>query len=334
MNRNILLVDDDVATVELLADMLSDLGELRFASNGKDALRLAHEWVPDLILLDKEMPGMDGFEVCGAIKTDPELADASVIFVTSHSGPEFELAGFKLGAVDFIAKPVSEQLVRARVMNQLRARDLADQLRRNATIDSLTGVANRRGFDESLEREWRRARRSGNALALLMIDVDFFKSFNDLYGHLAGDACLKSLAAVLMCSSVRPADLVARYGGDEFAVLLPRTPRAGAEHVTRAVLDAVDALDIAHDKSPSIRCVTVSIGIASYDHGSKCWEPASRNRRAGNSQSTHCSAVDLLQAADRALYSAKHSGRGKAKLLDIADVEAPQLASDIGRLPS
>src|SRR5664280_2921064 len=168
-------------------------------------------------------------------KAEPALADVPVIFVTSHSEAAFEVAGFEMGAADFIAKPVSAPLVLARVKTQLRVKRMGDELRRIATTDGLTGVANRRRFDESLEREWRRARRSGDPLALLMIDIDHFKLFNDRYGHPAGDACLRSVAQALVGASLRPADLVARYGGEEFVVLLPKTPRAGAEHLARGV---------------------------------------------------------------------------------------------------
>jgi diguanylate cyclase (GGDEF)-like protein len=329
MNDNILLVDDDPGTIQLLGRILSDSGNLRFATSGEDALRLAHDSVPDLILLDAEMPGMSGFQVCETLKADPALANVPVIFVTSHSEPEFEVSGFELGAADFIAKPVSAPLVLARVKSQLRVKRIADELRRIATIDVLTGVANRRRFDEALEREWRRARRSGDPLALLMIDVDHFKPFNDRYGHPAGDACLRSVAQALVGATLRPADLVARYGGEEFVMLLPQTPRGGAEHVAQGVLDAVGALVIAHEASSTARHVTVSVGVACYDNDSECWVPPSADSRFGDDLRARCSAIELVQAADKALYSAKHAGRAQARLLDIADVDTPQLARDI-----
>ncbi len=329
MGDSILLVDDDPGTIQLMARMLNDLGDLRFATNGQDALRLAHESTPDLILLDTEMPGLSGFDVCRRLKADPALVGVSVIFVTSHSEPEFEIAGFELGAADFIAKPVSERLVRARVKTQLRVKHMADELRRIAMIDGLTAVANRRHFDETLDLEWRRSRRSGQPLALLMIDVDHFKPFNDQYGHPAGDVCLQSVALALMSVSLRPADLVARYGGEEFVVLLPGTSRAGAEHVARAVLDAVEGLEIAHEASLTAQYVTVSVGVACYDDDSPCWAPPSPASRFRDDLSTRCFPHELVQAADKALYSAKRSGRARARLLDIADVDAPQLARDI-----
>ena len=310
MDDDILLVDDDPGTIRVLATLLADIGNLSFAISGEDALRMARESAPDLILLDAEMPGMSGFLVCEALKADSELAHVPVIFVTSHREPTFEVSGFELGAADFIAKPLNPPLVLARVKAQLRVKRLADELRRIAATDGLTGVANRRRFDEALEQEWGSARRAGDALALMMIDVDHFKAFNDLYGHPAGDACLRSLAQAMSCACLRPADLVARYGGEEFAVLLPRTSRVGAEHVARALLDAIDALAIAHAGSATAARVTVSVGIASCD---------------ADRASVRYTAKDLVQAADKALYAAKNAGRGRASAQDIAgaDTSAP-----------
>jgi len=327
---DILLVDDDPATIQLLGKILHEVGRLRFATSGEDALRLIHESTPDVVLLDAELPGMSGFEVCEELKADPALADVPVIFVTSHTDPEFEVSGFDLGAADFIAKPVSAPLVVARVKTQLRVKQLADDLRRIATMDVLTGVANRRGFDESLEREWRRTRRSGEPLALLMIDIDHFKLFNDHYGHPAGDVCLRSVAQTLLGSSLRPADLVARYGGEEFVVMLPQTPRSGAEHVAHDILGAIEAMGIVHETSPTAGHVTVSIGIGCYDDGSPCWVPPTADSRFRSDMDAHCAAKDLIQAADKALYSAKRAGRAHAQLLDIADIDAPQAARRIG----
>jgi diguanylate cyclase (GGDEF)-like protein len=341
-NDNILLVDDDPGAIQLMARILSNVGCLRFATSGEDALRLARESAPDLVLLDTEMPGMSGFETCRALKADPTLTDVPVIFVTGHSEAAFEVSGFELGAADFIAKPVSPPLLLTRVKTQLRVKRLSDELRRIATIDSLTGVANRRRFDEVLEREWRRARRSGDPMALLMIDVDHFKLFNDRYGHPAGDACLRSVAEALVSASLRPADLVARYGGEEFGVLLPQTPRQGAGHVARGILDAVAALGIAHETSPTARHLTVSVGIGCYDDESKFWVHPSARSRVGDEARALRSPGALLQAADQALYAAKHAGRAQSRLLDIAGVNlgdevapdvAPDVACFVGPLP-
>ena len=333
MDDDILLVDDDPGTIRVLAAILADTGNLAFAINGEDALRMAHESIPDLILLDAEMPGMNGYLVCEALKADRELAHVPVIFVTSHREPEFELSGFELGASDFIAKPLNAALVLARVKAQLRVKHLADELRRIATTDGLTGVANRRRFDEALEQEWGSARRAGDALALLMIDVDHFKAFNDLYGHPAGDACLRSLAQAMSCACQRPADLVARYGGEEFAVLLPKTSQIGAVHVAHAILDAVDALAIAHEGSATAAHVTVSVGIASCDVDSTYWMPVSVDLRIVDRASAGCFAKDLVHAADKALYGAKNAGRARASVQGIDDPGTSTSPRDIARPP-
>jgi PleD family two-component response regulator len=162
-----------------MSRILAGVGQLRFATNGSDALRLAHGVPPDLLILDAEMPGMSGFDLLKILKSDPLLVDVPVIFVTSHDESGFEVSALELGAADFIAKPFRPSPVLARVRTHLRIKHMADELRHTAGTDGLTEVANRRQFDDSLEREWLRAWRTGRPLALLMIDVDHFKLFND-----------------------------------------------------------------------------------------------------------------------------------------------------------
>jgi diguanylate cyclase (GGDEF)-like protein len=311
MDVSILLVDDDPGAIQLMGRILADVGNLRFATNGKDALRLARESAPDLILLDAEMPGMSGFELLITLKGESSLAHVPVIFITSHSEAGFEVSALDMGAADFIAKPLRSSRVLARVRTQLRVKHMADELRRTATTDALTGVANRRQFDESLEREWLRAQRSGDPVSLLMIDVDHFKLYNDLYGHLKGDVCLRHMTQALQSACKRPADLLARYGGEEFVILLPQTPRHGAQHIAQLVLAAVAASGIFHEDSQTTHYVSVSVGIGCFDDASARWANLSHALRAS----------DLVQAADKALYSAKQAGRAQAKLRDIADTD-------------
>jgi diguanylate cyclase (GGDEF)-like protein len=311
--QQILLVDDDPGAIQLLGGLLANVAALRFATNGKDALRLAHELVPDLILLDAEMPGMTGFELLKTLKAEAEFADVPVIFITSHTEAGFEVSALEMGAVDFIAKPFRSSLVLARVRLHLRMKRMADGLRRAATLDSLTGVANRRMFDQSLAREWLLARRTGDPISLLSMDVDHFKSYNERYGRQQGDECLRQVAAALVSACRRPADLVARYDGQHFMLLLPQTARLGAEHIGRRVLDAVQALDIAHEESLPTGYVSVSVGIAFHDDQSKQSGDASRFTAEG-----------LVAAANSALGSAKRAGRARAKMRDVSGIDGPE----------
>lgn len=296
---SLLLVDDDPAIVQVLGRMLGGLGHLRFALSAPDALRLARESAPDVVLVDAEMPGMNGFEFCAAMKVDPQLAEVPVIFVSSHGNVETEVACFSVGAADFIRKPPTAEVVVARVRTQLRLKALSDALRRAALVDGLTGVANRRRFDEQLQIECDRALRTGEPLSLLMIDVDHFKRYNDRYGHPAGDACLRDVAQAIQGMVRRPADQVARYGGEEFVMLLPHTDLAGAAHLGERVVEAVAALRIPHEGSLPDRVVTVSVGVATA-------------RCNADGTCTPASPAALVRAADQALYAAKAAGRGRS----------------------
>lgn len=305
----ILVVDDDVVTIRALGKALEGLGTIVFAMNGSEGLRLAHEACPDLILLDGEMPGMSGYEVCRTLKADPGLAHVPVVFVTSHAQQDFEESGFDVGAADFIAKPIRPAIVAARARTQIELKRASDRLRELSSTDGLTGLANRRTFDEALEREWRRTHRSGEPLSLLMIDVDHFKRYNDRYGHPAGDACLFQVAQALKNQLKRPADLAARYGGEEFALLLPATDRHGAAVLAKGLLTAIEQLGLAHEDSDCAAHVSVSIGIGSHDTGCEFWLTGSGATRSGPDDGAL--ACDLLAAADSALYAAKHAGRAR-----------------------
>ena len=325
---NLLLVDDDANVIAGLSRMLAEFGQLRFATSGADALRLARKSVPDLVLLDIEMPGQTGFEVCMEMREDPLLRDVPIIFITSHDSLEQEVKGLALGAVDFIGKPPRAPLVAARVRTHLRMKRMSDELRRAASIDGLTAVANRRQFDEMLAREWLRAQRACTPVSLLIADVDFFKAYNDQYGHQAGDRCLQSLASALGQGLLRPADLLARYGGEEFVVLLPETDAAGAAAVARRLLESVEAQRLVHSASTVSDHVTVSIGVSSHDQSCASWV----GHLAGSDSpvpTQRPQASDLLAAADQALYAAKRSGRAHARFLSVDDVGAPERAVDL-----
>jgi diguanylate cyclase (GGDEF)-like protein len=258
----LLIVDDDPAAIQVLHRILGDLGEIAFATSGAMALARLRGQIPDLILLDAEMPGMDGFATCHAIKADPAAADVPVLFVTSSSDVETEIRALELGAVDFIHKPVSAPVVRARVRTHLTLKQKSDELHRLITTDSLTGIANRRAFDDALAREWRRAARQRSELSLIIADVDHFKRYNDHFGHPAGDECLRQVARALAGSVARAGDVAARYGGEEFAILLPQTSGKDAAAVAEKICHRIRGLGLPHPKSDA-GIVTVSLGVAS-----------------------------------------------------------------------
>lgn len=308
----ILIVDDDPQGLRLLYSILTGLAKIVFAKTGEEALDQVPQCQPDLILLDAEMPGLGGYGACSALKSDPETADIPIVFVTSHTDTESETRALELGAVDFIQKPVNPAVVLARVKTQLSLKQKTDALRRLTHIDALTGVANRRAFDEALALETRRSLRTGEPLSLLMLDVDFFKRYNDAYGHPAGDVCLRDIAHLLSATAKRAGDLVARYGGEEFGIILPSTRPADALRFAERLCTLVRDQALPHPDSPVAAVVTISIGLAGLhpacgpgDEG-----PAARNGYA-NVASNACAPELLLAQADRALYLAKQLGRNR-----------------------
>jgi diguanylate cyclase (GGDEF)-like protein len=310
---NIMLVDDDPTVIQVLSKALTAIGRLRFATSGAVALRLALDDPPDVMLLDAEMPGMTGFELLEAMRAAPSLAEVPVIFVTSRSDDETEAAGLALGAADFIAKPIRPSIVAARVRTQLRLKAALDRLRGLASTDGLTQLSNRRLLDQTLSKEWLRALRTQRAMSLLMIDIDHFKRFNDIYGHLQGDQALMAVANVLQAQASRPGDCAARYGGEEFVVVLPDTHQPGARVVAQAIHDAVREADIAHSGADRGH-LTISVGIASFDENSQGWVGLPPKDTAALPDE---SVEKLLAIADTALYAAKHGGRARSEFAQI-----------------
>jgi len=292
--HRILIVDDAATNIEILNEVLGAEYDSLFAMDGATALRLAIEQEPDLILLDVVMPGLDGHEVCKRLKAEPRTRGIPVIFISGLSDESDEAKGLEIGAIDYITKPFSPPIVRARVRNHLQLKRYQDMLERLSVIDGLTGIANRRRFDEALDLEWLRARRQGTKLSLIIIDVDCFKAFNDNYGHAAGDECLKRVAAVLADSVSRPGDLVARYGGEEFVVIMPETDAAGAIVIAETLRRDVLSLALPHAFSSAGDVVSVSVGGATV-------VPARHTQ--GHEE--------LVKLADTRLYEAKHAGRNR-----------------------
>lgn len=291
----ILLVDDVPSNLSLLSSILRDEYRVQLATSGAKALELVATNSPDLILLDVMMPEMDGYEVCKRLKANPDTCDIPVLFVTARNQTEDEELGLTLGAMDYIHKPISPPIIRARVRNHIALKLQTDALKRLSFMDGLTQVANRRRFDDTLDNELRRAARQQYELSLLMMDVDCFKLFNDHYGHGLGDQCLTRVAQAMQAEVNRPLDLLARYGGEEFVVLLPETDLEGARKVAESLRETVAAIQIPHAHSLAAAHITISIGVA-------C-----------NTQSEINSAAELLKLADQALYFAKQSGRNQVK---------------------
>lgn len=316
----ILIADDDPVAIRLLRAALHDYSDVRIATNGRDALRLAQERPPDMILLDGEMPDESGLQVCCKLKQDPALQDVPVIFVTAHAQVEFETQAIRAGASDFIAKPISPIVVELRVKLHLQLKHRLDQLRLLAMTDALTQLPNRRAFDEVLAREWRRAQRNRQPLSLLLIDVDHFKRFNDHYGHPAGDECLRCVAAAVCGVARRPTDGCSRYGGEEFAMVLAETPLAGACVVADNLIAALARTAHPHATSDIAAHVTVSIGVScTRSEGDPRSVPL-----AGASGRCQFDEQELVRAADRALYLAKQRGRNRVEAVALEDGASPR----------
>jgi diguanylate cyclase (GGDEF)-like protein len=291
--HRILIVEDEPILRKVLSNMLESEYEIVLAGNGEQALSLIEsDLAIDLVLLDVVMPEMDGYEVLQRIKAMEKHHGLPVIFITSLDSAKDEEKGLRLGAADYIGKPIHPAIVHLRVRNHLeivRQRRLLETL---AGRDGLTGIANRRSFDETIESEWQRARRSARPLSLAILDVDFFKPFNDRYGHAHGDRALKAVAKVIDSIARRPTDLAARYGGEEFALLFSDTPEEAARVLAESARQAIERLEIAHGSSHAAPHLTVSIGGASM---------------TGDEANPEA----LVEAADAVLYTAKRNGRNR-----------------------
>ncbi|MFC5301032.1 diguanylate cyclase [Azospira restricta] len=319
-----LVVEDTRISLKLVCHHLERMGITPIpAENGTRAVELFIDEQPDMVLLDIVLPDIDGFEVARRIRAAEKPGDwTPILFLTSMTDDEALEQGIAAGGDDYLYKPISEIVLGAKIRamqriiqmrNSLlvmtRKLDIANrELRRLTSLDGLTGIANRRHFQETLEREWRRSMRHGTEFSLLMCDVDRFKAFNDNLGHQAGDDCLRRVAGTLAATVVRGGDFVARYGGEEFAVILPETPLAGALVVAERMRSAIHALDIAHPQGEGGR-LTMSFGATS---GVAMPEAA---------------ATDLVKLADKALYQAKNEGRDRVCALssmDLTETELPQ----------
>ena len=304
-----LVIEDSKSSLNLLCKYIQKIGITPIpAETGAKGIELFVQERPDLVLLDILMPDIDGFEVARQIRQLEAPSDwTPIIFLSSLSKDRDIEMGIAAGGDDYLLKPISEIVLAAKIramqriiqMRQsllvlTRKLDAANQeLRRLSSLDGLTGIANRRRFDDYIARAWRKATRAQTPLSLIMADIDFFKPYNDSYGHLSGDECLKSVARVLAGSLKRPGDLASRFGGEEFAIVLEETGLSGASHVAECIRESVERLGLTHRDSPVAAVVTVSLGVATS------------LPRPG------LTADALLRLADYKLYEAKQTGRNR-----------------------
>jgi len=289
----ILAIDDEPITLIILETILTPDWNVITAGSGEDGLKRALAEIPDLILLDIMMPGMNGFETLKILKESVETQNIPVIIITVENNDATEEKCFNLGAVDFISKPFSSVVVRARVKNQLQIVNQFRTIERLGLIDPLTNIRNRRSFNDRLNTEWRRCLREKAPLSFLMVDVDKFKDYNDTYGHPQGDTLLKTLAMIFESSARRPADIIARLGGEEFGLLLPNTALKPAMEIAENIRESVEELRVLTADGRTETKTTISIGVASIVP----------------SEESH--AEELICKADELLYMAKASGRNR-----------------------
>jgi len=289
--NTLLIVDDENANLKVLTHILGSEYTIFTATNGLNALQKAKELQPDLILLDILMPGMDGYETLFTIKNTDETKRIPVVFITGLDSEEDEEKGLSLDAADYITKPFSVPIVKLRVRNQIQIVNQLRTIERLSMIDQLTNLPNRRSFDIRLSVEWKQAIREKLPISLLMLDLDKFKDLNDTYGHQCGDIVLKYLADVFQRSLKRPSDFTARWGGEEFIVLLPNTPLEGAIEVAENIRVNVEKSTINHE-GVNLK-ITVSIGVTAI-------------------LPVQNSSMEMFIAkADKAMYMAKEAGRNK-----------------------
>ena len=296
----ILVVDDMTTTLLLLHDLLKDTYEVKIAKSGTKALEILESPNDiDLILLDIEMPDINGYDICKRIKNNETIKNIPIIFITGRTSQEDEEYGLNLGAIDYITKPFNNAIVKLRIKNYLNLKIKNDMLEKLSMYDGLTNIRNRRYFDETFEKTFNEIKRDKKSLAVLMIDIDFFKPYNDNYGHGQGDETLRKVAKALEKTIKRASDFVARYGGEEFVILLKDINKDGVEAVANNLLNAIRELKITHEFSKIENYVTVSIGASFYN------------------SSSNITKLELLLKADETLYNVKNSGRNNFAILEV-----------------
>lgn len=291
----ILIVDDSKLHCRYLSSILEDKYIVKSVRNGRDALALVcSDDPPDLILLDVVMPEISGYEVCKKLKEMEKTKNIPIIFITGKIEEEDEILAFELGAVDYISKPFNAILVQARVNTQIKLKCYQDYLKSISYLDGLTQIPNRRKFDDYFELMWDFSLRENREVSVIMMDIDYFKLFNDTYGHQVGDECLKKIAKQLQKTITRKTDFVGRYGGEEFVCALPNTNLEDAFMVAEKMRQAIVELKIPHEGSKILNIVTISLGIATTT-------PQEGEKRSS-----------IIEKADKALYHSKELGRNRS----------------------
>jgi len=288
--NSILIVDDELLNLKMLRSILHEDYTIFTAKDGKTAIEIASEEKPDLILLDILMPEMDGYEVLAQLKATAETRHIPVIFITGLDSKSEEEKGLSMDAADYISKPFSPRIVNLRVKNQIQIVNQIRTIEMLSNLDQLTQIPNRRSLDQQLLSEWGRSIRDNIPLSLMMIDVDKFKVYNDTYGHLQGDKVLKMIAETIHVTLHRAGDYAARFGGEEFCVLLPGADIEGAMMVAEQVRKAIESL-VFHCEDGTAGKVTISVGVHSLVPTVTDTIP------------------ELVAKADKALYVAKEAGR-------------------------
>ena len=290
--KKILVVDDEKMNIIALAQFLKPQYEVIVAVDGASALEAAEKHLPDIILLDIIMPDMNGFDVLVKLKDSAATMDIPVIFLTGLSNAGDEEKGLSLGAVDYITKPFNQSVVKARIKTQLKMVEYVHTIEKLCMLDALTGLSNRRGFDNRMDVEWGRAYREKKMLGLIMLDIDKFKVYNDTYGHPQGDILLQAVAEVIGKTLNRPADFAARWGGEEFMILLPDTTREGTVNIAEQIRVNI--------KNTIVPCADGIKTSATVSLGADSIIPDDGNLPA-----------DLIADVDKLLYAAKNSGRDR-----------------------
>ncbi|WKC57973.1 diguanylate cyclase [Borrelia sp. P9F1] len=292
--QKLLLVDDTPTNLDLLIDILQDDYEIRVAIDGFDALKQVKIDSPDLILLDVLLPDISGYEVCRRLKGDPETRDIPIIFISSRDSTDAQLEGFNVGGVDYILKPFNARIIDARIKTHLELKRLRDHFKNLARIDGLTQIPNRRFFTDKFAKSWMKALEHKERVIVGMLDIDYFKKYNDNYGHTNGDECLKLIAKSLNKIAVRYKIWVARYGGEEFILFSVNKSLDEMIIIVNLIIEDIKSLEIVHEYNSVSGFVTVSIGLAEQI-------PCDTNF------------TKIIKLADDKLYEAKVSGRNQFK---------------------